>query len=489
MVNYECDVCGKIFNKKSNWLTHTINKKYPCKPIINILKKSNNNNIGAIDGAINGANFGAPNGSNNINLKQQQNQLNDPINLLKIDNNKQTNCVNCRFCLKPFLYAKNLNKHIREERCEVLRLQKQQKENIFLNLLTEEKIINQTKKELSEMRESKKLTEDNNNVSFDPNANQFELLLKQMQILNQRFEEQKKENEKYKKQNEIHKKETEKHKKETEDKIKMMTDRYNELKNNNVELKKSNEKLQNKMNKIVTKNKITNNNTNTNTNTNSHNNISNTVINNPTIKLVNFGSEDLEKINYQVFIDTIKSQGAGLYNKAIEGIHFNKDYPENQNIYISDLNRERVMVYKNEKWIIDNWDTVFPELLEKVIQFGYDKNEFLKDCDYRTGGKRFNIQMIKNGLRWYKLLDDNAPDIEYFRLDEEDRPPIDESTYADYLEMHEFRKKHPKKETKTHIKNKVKLNIYNKRDMPIDNFKQLEDSTKKTLLIEENNIL
>jgi hypothetical protein len=29
------------------------------------------------------------------------------------------------------------------------------------------------------------------------------------------------------------------------------------------------------------------------------------------------------------------------------------------------------------KWIIDNWNTIFNDLLEKVIQFGYDKNEFL----------------------------------------------------------------------------------------------------------------
>jgi nucleoside-diphosphate-sugar epimerase len=69
----------------------------------------------------------------------------------------------------------------------------------------------------------------------------------------------------------------------------------------------------------------------------------------------NFGSEDLSKISHNVFIDTIKSQGAGLYNKAIDGIHFNKDHPENQNIYISDINRSKVMIYKNEKWIIDNW--------------------------------------------------------------------------------------------------------------------------------------
>lgn len=57
-----------------------------------------------------------------------------------------------------------------------------------------------------------------------------------------------------------------------------------------------------------------------------------------------------------------------------------------QNVYIRDINRSKIMIYKNEKWIIDNWDNIFPDLLDKVIQFGYDKEQFLADCDYRLDG-------------------------------------------------------------------------------------------------------
>ena len=117
-----------------------------------------------------------------------------------------------------------------------------------------------------------------------------------------------------------------------------MTLFHSELEKNNKELKRINDKLQIKVSKIVNKNQIIN-----------------TVINNNCIKLVDFGNEDLDKLSYNIFIDTIKSQGVGLYNKAIEGIHFNKDHPENQNIYISDFNRDKVMIYKNEKWFLDNW--------------------------------------------------------------------------------------------------------------------------------------
>ena len=50
--------------------------------------------------------------------------------------------------------------------------------------------------------------------------------------------------------------------------------------------------------------------------------------------------------------------------------------------------------------------------------------------------------------------------MDYFTLDPEDRPEIDDDTYNDYVEMQEFRKKHPKKETESNIKNKVKLNMF-----------------------------
>ena len=453
MVNYSCNNCGKTFKQKAQWVYHMENKKFPCQSInekkilINTDNKKSNNFIGSI-GSID-KNIGA-NGAN-------------------INERLDKKIVSCRFCLKQFLYTKNLNKHIREERCEVLKLQKQQKENIFINLIKEEKIVNQTQKELNV---------NSQNNSQITNNTQMEFLIKQNNLLNKKLEEQKKEKENKKKQMEEKiKLMNEKNQKEIENKLKLMTERYTELEKNNTELKKTNEKLQNKVNKIVNKNKITN--------TNSNNKITNTVINNPTIKLVNFGSEDLDKISYNVFLDTIKSQGAALYNKALEGIHFNKDHPENQNIYISDFNRDKVMIYRDEKWFLDNWDNIFPMLLEKVVQFGYDKEQFLRDCNYSTGGKKFNVQMIRNAMRWYKLLDNEEADIEYFELDEEDRPEIDEQTLNDYLEMQEFRKKHPKKTTESNIKNKMKLNIYNKREIPISNYRQIEECTKKILMIDE----
>ena len=487
MKEHPCELCGKVFKQKCHWVNHTQNKKYSC-----VLKLNTKKDVGAELETEAGANIKLKNNLEKNNLKCiNVSKLNNNVvgavvevleqiagagneaNELYLEQDKSECKFTCKYCFKEFLYNRNLNKHIKEERCEVLKLQNQQKENIFINLLEEEKIVNQTKKELGKISKSKEIIMTD---LKEHNLDQMSFLIQQIEILNKKLDEQKKESEE----------KQEKFKSETEMKIKLMTNRYTELEKNNVELKKTNEKLQNKVNKIVNKNKITNNtdNSNTNTNTNSNNNITNTVINNPVIKLVNFGSEDLNKISHNVFIDTIRSQGAGLYNKAIEGIHFNKDHPENQNIYISDINRGKVMIYKDEKWFLDNWDNIYHELLEQIIQFGYDKNDFFKDCGYKVGDIKYNKQMIKNGLRWYKLLDGDEDDVEYFQLDPDDRPEIDQETYNDYVEMYNFRKKHPKKQTEKHIKDKIKLNMYNKREIPIENYKKIEDMSKKVLLIE-----
>jgi len=466
MVQYNCNICNKQFNQKCHWIQHTKNKKRPCK-------------------------------LNTIIIKKTKEDFEENIRGVRVINiNKK---YICNFCMQGFSRSDNLKRHIDNNKCKILILQKQQKENIFVNLVKEGEINNATNNKLLELKEYKKISElskllsKSNQIIIEDN--QMQSLIKEIQNIKNKFkknlEEHKNEvenklklefNIKIENQQKI----MEEHKKELENKIKIeVENKYLELEKNNVKLQRLNYKLQNKMDKIVLKNKFKINTLNTLNTLNTHNITNNIVMNYPNIKLVDFGNEDLEKISHTVFIDTIRTQGSGLYNKAIDGIHFNKDYPENQNIYISDFNRDKVMIYKNEKWFLDNWENIFPELLEKVIQFGYDKNEFLLDCNYRLDGKKFNKQMIKNGMRWYKLLSEDEPDIDYFTLDETDRPEIDEQTYNDYLEMQEFRKSHPKRQTECNIKNKMKLNIYNKREIPIENYKKITNiDMNKVKLIE-----
>jgi hypothetical protein len=343
MKEYPCELCGKMFKQKSHWVQHTQNKKYSCvkKEELNIIKED----IDKVREEERGI------GDEKKGERKEEGGFREEEEVKK-------NC--CRFCLKTFTRSDNLKRHIANEKCEVLRLQKQQKENIFINLLEEDKIIAQTKKELNDNLDNideqpyKKENSKKESVGQDENINQIEFLITQIKMLNDKLELQKKESEnKFEKELEKYRIETankiknelelERNKIKTEERLKLMSERYVELEKNNKELKKTNEKLQTKVNKIVNKN--------------TQNITNNTIINNNGVKLVNFGSEDLDKISHNVFIETIRSQGAGLYNKAIEGIHFNKDYPENQNIYISDINRGKVMIYKDEKWFLDNWDS------------------------------------------------------------------------------------------------------------------------------------
>ena len=111
MVNYFCNKCNKNFKQKAQWEYHMYNKKFPC-----VLKSIND--LGA-DGSniLNGSKI-----LQNCEKKINENNLNNLNNLnslnLEIENDdgelNKKKITTCRFCLKSFLYIKNLNKHIRE---------------------------------------------------------------------------------------------------------------------------------------------------------------------------------------------------------------------------------------------------------------------------------------------------------------------------------------------------------------------------------------
>jgi len=168
MKEYICENCDKKFDRKSNWLVHTQNKKKPC------VKIDNNDYITAdIIPKINlGGNLGVNLGGNlGVNLV----------------NNK----AGCQYCLKIFSRPDSLKRHIEEERCEVLKLQQLQKENIFKNLLYEENVIKQAKHDLKNMTINQVLDKE---IQMEKN-NQTEFLMTQIKLLNDKLEKQKKESE------------------------------------------------------------------------------------------------------------------------------------------------------------------------------------------------------------------------------------------------------------------------------------------------------
>ena len=119
--------------------------------------------------------------------------------------------------------------------------------------------------------------------------------------------------------------------------------------------------------------KIKNNNSNIVNNT-----INNTINNN--LVLVNFGKEDLNIIDKKNYLNKIVKKvitGVKIFDELLKIIYFNSDYPQFSNIYISDFNREKCMIYDNGKWKLSPFDKI-PEVIEKIINFSYNSENELR---------------------------------------------------------------------------------------------------------------
>jgi uncharacterized C2H2 Zn-finger protein len=90
-----------------------------------------------------------------------------------------------------------------------------------------------------------------------------------------------------------------------------------------------------------------------NTNTANSHNIINNNSNNINIKVVAFGKEDKDVLTDNEIFRILKR---GFYSvpELIKAIHFNKDRPENHNVYISNMRDKYVMVFDGDRWKLAN---------------------------------------------------------------------------------------------------------------------------------------
>jgi hypothetical protein len=159
------------------------------------------------------------------------------------------------------------------------------------------------------------------------------------------------------------------------------------LEKQNKMFEKQNKMLMDKIDKLINLNsKKSNVNTNTNTNTNSNNTLtnSNNIMTNSNntnntqnnIMMVNFGKEDLSIIDEKQFIDRIVKKptvsGVKIPDEVLKIIHFNPLYPQMSNIYISDINREKCMVFEDGEWKLSNVDNI-PQIMDKVCIFSAEQ--------------------------------------------------------------------------------------------------------------------
>jgi hypothetical protein len=97
---------------------------------------------------------------------------------------------------------------------------------------------------------------------------------------------------------------------------------------------------------------------------------------------VNFGKEDLSIIDEKIFMDRIIKKpllsGVKIPDEVLKIIHFNPQYPQLSNIYISDINREKCMVFEDNEWKLSNIDNI-PQIIDKVCIFSSEQINTLKN--------------------------------------------------------------------------------------------------------------
>jgi len=151
------------------------------------------------------------------------------------------------------------------------------------------------------------------------------------------------------------------------------------------ELKEQNKLLMKKIDNLInlnssSKHPITNNQSITNNQliTNNDNSVTN---NQNNFIMVNFGKEDLSIIDEKIFIDRIIKKpsisGVRIPDEVLKIIHFNPLYPQLSNIYISDINREKCMVFEDNEWKLSNIDNI-PQIMDKVCIFSSEQINALK---------------------------------------------------------------------------------------------------------------
>ena len=82
------------------------------------------------------------------------------------------------------------------------------------------------------------------------------------------------------------------------------------------------------------------------------------------IVLNSYGQEDLSHITEQMLDSLLKGPNKMIQNLT-RMIHFNKEKPENMNIYIPNRKDKYVKVFKNGKWVLEEKKERIPDMIDK----------------------------------------------------------------------------------------------------------------------------
>ena len=186
---------------------------------------------------------------------------------------------------------------------------------------------------------------------------------------------------------------------------------------------------------------------------NIQNNTNNIQNNTNIIQIIQFGKENLDNIDrkhYLKILSDIKVSGYKFFTEVIKSIHFNPVYPEFQNIYLSDINREKCMIFDGKNWklsYLPNENHIIPEIIDKTINYSYENNDILKKTHKDN---EFIQNRIKTSTKYLEKCDnENLQDM----IDEDNENPSNEN------------KKNIKNNKKFQnlVEDEVKLLLYNEK--------------------------
>jgi hypothetical protein len=115
------------------------------------------------------------------------------------------------------------------------------------------------------------------------------------------------------------------------------------------------------------------------------------------LQLLNYNKTDYDFLQDKDFIRCIQDNNHCV-KALIEKIHFNKDKPENMNIYVSCMKGKFVMVYRDNQWQIRD--------RQKQIDDLYDTNEHLLENWFDEYSEKYP-HIIKSFTRYLKNKEDD----------------------------------------------------------------------------------
>ena len=134
-------------------------------------------------------------------------------------------------------------------------------------------------------------------------------------------------------------------------------------------------------------------------NNNNNNNTTNNYIQNNNFNLVAFGKEELNTLSNTTCAKLL-NRGFMSIPALVEYVHFNKDKPEYNNVYISNMRDNYVMIYDGNGWKLEERKHIIDELLEEKRNYLIEKFDELLS--------KLNNNIIKKFKRFLDNEEDNT---------------------------------------------------------------------------------